>query len=128
MDVRMGKIFIYIGLVLLPLKSIGCICFHRYYLHSIFYSERNHMTCESIGEGPSRRVFLKSENHVNGHQESHFGEVASYSKQCLLLVDNQVIYEHYNTIEEKLSCDREILKVCDKLIYPQHSLMYGAYE
>lgn len=122
------KLFLSCTLLAVSMNSVGCPCFHRYYLETIFLSEKSDTRCEVAGTGSNRTVFLISHYRAAGRPSKNFGEVASTAMGCSLLVDNQVITEPYLKLEEKIRCDKEIMMVCDRLKDQGKSLMYPAYE
>ena len=105
---------------LITTQSYGsCPCFNRFYLYSIFYSEKNSYFCEVRADGrdnEDNQIISIVSFPTNGeHSASNYGAVRSNSERCELLIDNQVISEDYTRYTQKISCDKEILKTCQAL-------------
>lgn len=120
MAYRLIKYFTISSVLLITATSnASCPCFNRFYLYSIFYSEKEDTSCVYISNGIN-----DEDNQINTaisiyrgteRQPSNYGEVRSHADRCELLIDNQVTSERYASSEEKYSCDRELRTTCDAL-------------
>ncbi len=120
MKCRLIKYFTILLLVFITVtSSASCPCFNRFYLYSIFFSEKEDTKCVFISDG-IKNGDNQIENAISiyrgsGRQPSNYGEVRSHASRCELLVDNQVTTKQYKSSEEKHSCDREIRSTCDAI-------------
>lgn len=120
MKCRLINYFTILWLVFTAATSFAsCPCFNRFYLYSIFFSEKEDTKCVYISGGTEDED-NQIENAIaiyrgSGRQPSNYGEVRSHGERCELLIDNQVVRKQYTSSEEKRSCDRELRSTCDAI-------------
>ena len=120
MDRRIQQFFLIFMLMTLLMPSVfACPCFTRHYLYSIFHSEKHDAHCmvssNMVGDTRDHIVYLVSYNKNHFKKPSNYGEVSSHARHCKLLIDNQSIYARYESDQDKVDCDLEIIGVCNAL-------------
>lgn len=120
--VRLTLLFL-ICSILGSLGAYCCPCFHRYYLYAMFYSDedgaRDAINCndklveEEITD--SQIVSLTTQFYDKKRNISSSGSARSDRSSCGLLVEDQVIAAKYTKMNDRRSCDREIIEACKAL-------------
>jgi hypothetical protein len=103
-------------LISMTATAFACPCFHRYYLYSIFFSEKADFDCPIIRDyenNPDTRV-VSMISYYSGtdRKPANYGQVSSEALRCILLIDHQVITKQYTSPDQKTRCDNEIIQAC----------------